>query len=184
MEWLGWLVALVATGVALQLWRGLAAERRRTNGLLCEKINSENRLDELKRALAERAGHVAPEVAHASFARSFGEPVAGLREQLRRAEAEFLDYRGRVERFDAAVQYCLQPVELILGADKSTLDEVMRHVEGARRNLFEARAALVAHGLHRNNPEAGAQALAELEARLHPNPRPAAPARGPARAAG
>ncbi len=49
------------------------------------------------------------------------------------------DYRKLVQRYDAAVQYCLQPVDLIFGADKSSLDKLVTHVEEARRKLFEAR---------------------------------------------
>ncbi|HEX6833789.1 MAG TPA: ATP-binding protein [Rudaea sp.] len=57
--------------------------------------------------------------------------------------AELLDdYRKLVRQYDAAVQYCLQPVDLIFGADKTSLDKLVKHVEDARRKLFEARAAL------------------------------------------
>jgi signal transduction histidine kinase len=52
------------------------------------------------------------------------------------------DYRKLVKQYDAAVQYCLQPVDLIFGADKSSLDKLVKHVEDARRKLFEARTAL------------------------------------------
>jgi len=50
------------------------------------------------------------------------------------------DYRKLVQLYDAAVQYCLQPVDLIFGADKSSLDKLVTHVEGARQKLFEARS--------------------------------------------
>src|SRR3984885_10263572 len=52
------------------------------------------------------------------------------------------DYRTLVKQYDAAVQYCLQPVDLIFGADKSSLDKLVKHVEEARRKLFEARTNL------------------------------------------
>ena len=52
------------------------------------------------------------------------------------------DYRQLVKNYDAAVQYCLQPVEMIFGADKAGLDQLVKHVEEARRRLFLARVEL------------------------------------------
>jgi signal transduction histidine kinase len=52
------------------------------------------------------------------------------------------DYRKLVQQYDVAVQYCLQPVDLIFGADKASLEKLVKHVEEARRKLFEARAAV------------------------------------------
>ena len=65
-----------------------------------------------------------------------------MRSQVDHAARQLVDYRTLVKRYDAAVQYCLQPVELIFGADKQHLDKLVAHVEGARRALFEARAHL------------------------------------------
>jgi len=52
------------------------------------------------------------------------------------------DYRALVQQYDVAVQYCLQPVDLIFSADKASLEKLVKHVEEARRKLFEARAAV------------------------------------------
>jgi two-component system NtrC family sensor kinase len=52
------------------------------------------------------------------------------------------DYRKLVQQYDVAVQYCLQPVDLIFSADKASLEILVKHVEEARRKLFEARAAV------------------------------------------
>jgi signal transduction histidine kinase len=52
------------------------------------------------------------------------------------------DYRQLVQQYDAAVQYCLQPVDLIFSADKSSLDKLLKFVEDARRKLFDARTIL------------------------------------------
>jgi hypothetical protein len=75
-------------------------------------------------------------------------PLGSARAHLEEVNAQLDDYRQRVRQFDAAVQYCLQPVEMIFGADKATLDQLVSHVEGARRKLFEARAALQKNPLH------------------------------------
>ena len=53
MEWLGWLVAVLAAGVAAWLMRALRAERGRSHELLYEKIDLENELD-AARTLNER----------------------------------------------------------------------------------------------------------------------------------
>ncbi|HEY6941932.1 hypothetical protein [Dokdonella sp.] len=149
MEWLGWVVAVLATGVAAWALRALRAERGRSHELLYEKIDLENELD------AARAGEPAESVAHAAahdalvaVADRLDAPLGSARAHLEDVDAQIADYRERVRQFDAAVHYCLQPVEMIFGADKATLDQLVRHVEGARRKLFEARAALQKSPLH------------------------------------
>ena len=64
-----------------------------------------------------------------------------------------VDYHKRVHDYDAAVQYCLQPVELMPGADKDDLEHLMEHVTGARKRLFQARAALVDDDMLQRMPE-------------------------------
>lgn len=68
-------------------------------------------------------------------------------------------YNKRVHDYDAAVQYCLQPVELMPGADEDDLEELMEHVTGARKRLFQARAALVEDNLLQRMPELLEKAL-------------------------
>lgn len=70
-----------------------------------------------------------------------------------------VDYNKRVHEYDAAVQYCLQPVELMPGADEDDLEELMAHVTGARKRLFQARAALVEDNLLQRMPELLEKAL-------------------------
>ncbi|MCK9537626.1 hypothetical protein [Dokdonella sp.] len=166
LVWLGWPLALVALAVALWLWRQLRAERGRASELLCARMEVENRFDEMQTQLAAQAGWVDPHEAFQRIAEPLREGVAAVRGQLREVGAGVDDYRAHVQRFDAAVQYCLQPVELIFGADKKGLDELVSHVEGARRALFEARTALLAHPVHAATPDAGAARLAQLESRL------------------
>lgn len=170
MQWLGWAIAFVALVALLLLWFRLHAqlrtERQRGSDLLCGKIELENQLDALQSQLAEKAGYVEPQVVREEFAASLDGALESLRGRMQQNRLELADYSACVRRFDAAVQYCLQPVELIVGADKASLDELVRHVEGARRQLFDARAELVAHPLHGGAPELGAAALAALEATL------------------
>jgi signal transduction histidine kinase len=52
------------------------------------------------------------------------------------------DYRKLVKEYDVAVQYCQQPVDLMFGADKDSLDKLVKHVEESRRKLFDARRAV------------------------------------------
>lgn len=81
-------------------------------------------------------------------ARQIAAPIDSAREQLAGVGDRFADYRALVSEYDAAVQYCLQPVELVIGTDMCMTDPdslavMIRHVDGARRRLFAARARLV-----------------------------------------
>ena len=152
MAWLGWLLAIVAGGIAIWLWRQFTAERSRTNELLYEKLDIENQMDALRaqHAVAPPADNALDEVA----AHLLG-PLHAVQTDLQNADLQLTEYRERVREFDAAVQYCLQPVELIFGADKATLDRLVSHVEGARRKLFEARSGVEKHPLHKGGEPLG-----------------------------
>ena len=93
------------------------------------------------------------QVIHTTKLASLGQMVAGVAHEINtplgfvKSNVEVVgdlldDYRKLVQQYDVAVQYCLQPVDLIFGADKSSLDKLVKHVEEARRKLFEARAAV------------------------------------------
>lgn len=145
------LVAIAAISVAFRLWNQLRAEREHGSELLYARIEAENALQALHEDLA-----AAPTVGDSlvAVADRLDEPLDSVRAHLREVGTQLDDYRKRVGQFDLAVQYCLQPVELIFGADKAGLDELVRHVETARRRLFEARASLEKNPLHK-----GAHAL-------------------------
>jgi signal transduction histidine kinase len=148
MEWMGWLIAAVAVGVAVWLWRRLVTERAAAYDLLVAKLGVENEVEALRESHtqtmdATRPG--GPGTLLGDTAQHLFGTTSAMRDHLEKAGTQFVDYRDRVRRFDAAVQYCLQPVELIFGADKATLDQLIGHVEGARRKLFEARAVLERH---------------------------------------
>jgi signal transduction histidine kinase len=78
----------------------------------------------------------------AVVAREVGAPIGSALRQVEGLGKLLDDYRQLVRKYDAAVQYCLQPVEMIFGADKAGLDQLVKHVEEARRKLFNARRDL------------------------------------------
>lgn len=145
MMWIGWIIALVAIGAAIWLARQLAAERALTTQLRFAKIEAENATDAMRQNQAQAVGSagLAPlGKLLGTTAHELDAPLASVRSQVDHAARQLVDYRALVKRYDAAVQYCLQPVELIFGADKQHMDKLVAHVEGARRALFEARAHL------------------------------------------
>jgi hypothetical protein len=144
MAWIGWVIAIVAIGVAVWLKRQLAAERAHAGELLYAKIEAEDAL-EARQGGADAGPAPSP---LGTIAERLDPPLQSAGAHLADAAAQLAEYRERVNQFDAAVQYCLQPVELIFGADKANLDELVGHVEGARRKLFEARTAVERHPLH------------------------------------
>jgi signal transduction histidine kinase len=104
--------------------------------------------EEIKRLQATQS-----QVIHTTKLASLGQMVAGVAHEINtplgfvKSNVEVIgdlldDYRKLVKQYDAAVQLCLQPVDLIFGADKAALDKLVKHVEDARRKLFEARTAL------------------------------------------
>jgi len=145
MMWLGWIIAIVAVGFAVWLARQLGSERALTTQLRFAKIEAENAADAMRRnqSRAVDAAGLAPlGKLLGATAHELDAPLASVRSQVDHASRQLVDYRTLVKRYDAAVQYCLQPVELIFGAEKAHLDKVIAHVEGARRQLFEARTHL------------------------------------------
>jgi hypothetical protein len=166
MAWIGsvgWIVAIVAIGAAAWLWRQLATERAHAGELLYAKLDIENEMDVLRADSSPGAEAAAKGVGAGEVARRVHDPLESVRENLESTQADLVDYRECVKRFDMAVQYCLQPVELILGADKATLVELVSHVEGARRKLFETRTAVEKNPLHKQ-ADALAGSLDELQA--------------------
>ncbi len=145
MMWVGWILAVMAIGAAVWLARQLAAERALTTQLRFAKIEAENASEAMRSNQAQAVGSagLAPlGKLLGSTAHELDAPLASVRSQVDHAARQLVDYRTLVKRYDAAVQYCLQPVELIFGADKASLDKLVLHVEGARRALFEARTNL------------------------------------------
>jgi signal transduction histidine kinase len=166
MQVTGWICAIIAIGIAIALWRMLVREREHASELLYQKLDAENQLDAL------HAGHAASAEQDAGrdsrAAARLQAPLASAQANHAALRTQLEEYRTRVRRFDEAVQYCLQPVELIFGADPAAMDELVSHVEGARRKLFEARTAVEQHPLHasRDAPDPLASDLQAMAAQL------------------
>jgi signal transduction histidine kinase len=137
------LVLLLAACAGL----GYALMRTRRQMLVLRAGHAESE-DELKRLQASQS-----QVIHTTKLASLGQMVAGVAHEINtplgfvKSNVEVVgdlldDYRKLVKQYDAAVQICLQPVDLIFNADKASLDKLVKHVEEARRKLFEARAAV------------------------------------------
>ncbi|MEO7325117.1 MAG: hypothetical protein ABIW82_09850 [Dokdonella sp.] len=145
MAWIGWILAVAAMAAAAWFWRELMAERSHTSELLCSKMTVEDELDVLR---TQQSTHGDDAPTFAAVGAQLDAPLENVRSHMERVAGQLDDYRARVKLFDESVQYCLQPVELIFGADKAGLAELVHHVEGARRKLFEARSALEKNPLH------------------------------------
>jgi hypothetical protein len=151
LVWLVLLLTIAVAGVIVAwLWRELNTERARNHELVYEKIDLENALDGARSGSSRVDSGAVAHDALVAVANRLDAPLGSARAHLEDVGAQIEDYRERVRQFDAAVRYCLQPVEMIFGADKATLDQLVTHVEGARRKLFEARAALQKSALHKS----------------------------------
>lgn len=139
------IVALVLLIACALLGFQLFRTRREILVLRAGQADSEA---ELKRLQSTQS-----QVIHTTKLASLGQMVAGVAHEINtplgfvKSNVEVVgdlldDYRNLVKQYDVAVQYCLQPVDLIFGADKSSLDQLVKHVEEARRKLFDARAAV------------------------------------------
>ena len=139
--WIVLIALLAACGGLAFLWHRV----QKQNAALARLAEAE---EEIKRLQATQS-----QVIHTTKLASLGQMVAGVAHEINtplgfiKSNVEVIgdlldDYRKLVKQYDAAVQYCLQPVDLIFGADKSSLDKLVKHVEDARRKLFEARTTL------------------------------------------
>src|ERR1700748_3469122 len=144
------IVAVVATGFS-------AWKLREENTRLCSaKAAAETQIEQLQATQAQlldtsklgAIGQMVTGVAHEVHA-----PLGFVKGNVEVVAELLEDYRKLVKQYDAAVQYCLQPVDLIFGADKASLDKLVKHVEDARRKLFEARAALESSSLLKDAKE-------------------------------
>jgi signal transduction histidine kinase len=133
--------------LAVCAWLGFELMKARRKNLVLQAGQTETE-EELKRLQATQS-----QVIHTTKLASLGQMVAGVAHEINtplgfvKSNVEVVgdlldDYRTLVKQYDAAVQYCLQPVDLIFGADKSSLDKLVKHVEEARRKLFDARTNL------------------------------------------
>lgn len=147
------ILLLVACGAMAFLW---LRERKKVVDFTARETQTQ---DELKRLQATQS-----QVIHTTKLASLGQMVAGVAHEINtplgfvKSNVEVVgdlldDYRKLVKLYDAAVQLCLQPVDLIFGADKAALDKLVKYVEDARRKLFEARANLESSSLLKDAKE-------------------------------
>lgn len=185
MQWLGWLVAVLAIAGALWLVRAWRAEQARANELLYEKMDLENELDTMH---AERVANpprdpVPPPPPPPTTAPLAETPAVQIAlAHLRELATQLEDYRKCNRAYDLAVQQCLQPLELLIGADAATIATALGHIDKARKPLFTARAAVQKSPLQRAAPalEAACAALADpVEAVVDGISTEAAPAAPP-----
>ncbi|MEO7199108.1 MAG: ATP-binding protein [Dokdonella sp.] len=145
MQWLGWGVTVVLAGlvgVVVSRLRGARADATRLQENCAQQALE---LDQLRQQ-QPRLEHLARRASAAEVFDATGAAIeSGLKEmglQIDQACEGLAEYRQLVSAYDAAVQICLQPVEMIFGADKAALDQLIKHVEDARRALFIARSEL------------------------------------------
>lgn len=145
MVWASWVLALCAVGAIAYLFMRLHDERAATQRLRNERMHLADEIENLKEAnsrlMQAQSMSVVGQVA-AVVAREVDAPLGSALNQVEGIGKALDDYRQLVRNYDSAVQYCLQPVEMIFGADKAALDQLVRHVEEARRQLFTARREL------------------------------------------
>ncbi len=145
MVWISWLLALIAFGAVGYLVMRLRDERAVNQRLRNERMHLADEMESIKgheaRLMQAMPMSVAGQMA-GIVAREVDAPLGFAHSSLQGIGELLDDYRQLVKSYDAAVQYCLQPVEMIFGADKAGLDQLVKHVEEARRQLFTARREL------------------------------------------
>ena len=153
MDWTLLILLLVALFAIVQLWLELRKQKRETVSANFAVEEAQAELDRLQAAQAQTI--------HVTRLAALGQMVVGITRDLNvplgfaqnniAMIAELLDeYRTLVQRYDLAVQHCLQPVDLLFSADKASLDKLVKYVEEARRKLFEARANVESSALPKN----------------------------------
>lgn len=136
----GWIVALAVLVVAAVVIAGLWLRLRYTRGDVEDLRVAWQQADE---ALAEQRSEA---VFGAVLLELAGQLPAAAHEAPSQPAERWLEalanYRKRVHDYDNAVRRCLQPLDLMPGAQGDDLAELQRLVGEARKPLFAARAAL------------------------------------------
>ena len=143
MDWTLLFLLLIALAAIVQLWIALTNQRRQTLSANFAVEEAQQELDRLQAAQAQtiqvtKLAALGQMVA--GVAREVNAPLGLAQGNIEVVGEMLTEYRELVQRYDAAVQHCLQPVDLLFSADKASLDKLVKFVEEARRKLFEARA--------------------------------------------
>ncbi len=155
---IGWIVAAaVFLLAAIVIWR-----------LRSQLDDQSGQTEELRTAWHQSQEELEQQRSNAALGRMLGDLAPSLVQEATVPAAPpeklvqtIVDYRRRIHDYDSAVQYCLQPVELMPGADEEDLDKLLEHVTGARKRLFEARAALIEDDMLQRLPEVVQQAVGQ-----------------------
>ncbi len=145
MDWTLLFLLLIALAAIVQLWIALNNQRRQTLSANFAVEEAQQELDRLQAAQAQTiqvTKLAALGQMIAGVAREINAPLGLAQGNIEVVGEMLAEYRSLVQQYDAAVQHCLQPVDLLFGADKASLDKLVKFVEEARRKLFEARANL------------------------------------------
>jgi signal transduction histidine kinase len=153
MDWIMVVLLLIALAAIVQLWIELSRQRRQTMSANFAVEEAQQELERLQAAQAQTI-HVTRLAALGQMvvglARDINVPVGFAQNNLAMIGELLDEYRTLVQRYDMAVQHCLQPVDLLFSADKASLDKLVKFVEEARRKLFEARANVESSALPAN----------------------------------
>jgi two-component system NtrC family sensor kinase len=153
MDWITVILLVVALAAIVQLWMELSRQKKQTLSANFAVEEAQRELDRLQAAQAQTI-HVTRLAALGQMvvgiARDTNVPLGFAQNNLTMLVELLDEYRELVQRYDTAVQHCLQPVDLLFSADKETLDKLVKYVEEARRKLFEARANVESSALPRN----------------------------------
>ena len=153
---IGWIVAgVVLLLAAIVVWR-----------LKSQLADSHEQAEELRVAWHQSQEELEQQRSNAALGRMLGDLAPSLVPEGKTPQAPpeelvqtMVDYRRRIHDYDSAVQYCLQPVELMPGAEDDDLDKLLEHVTGARKRLFAARAALIEDDMLQRLPDLVQQAV-------------------------
>jgi signal transduction histidine kinase len=170
MDWITVTLLVVALAAIAQLWMELSRQKKQTMSANFAVEEAQRELDRLQAAQAQTI-HVTRLAALGQMvvgiARDTNVPLGFAQNNLTMLVELLDEYRELVQRYDTAVQHCLQPVDLLFSADKESLDKLVKYVEEARRKLFEARASVESSALPRNARQLlldSGESLAQLSA--------------------
>lgn len=168
--WIGWLVALTGAVALGLLWQWLRHEIAEREDLEREHaaLNARSRELEAEHEQVMKIDHLAGlGQLMAGAAEQASQPIAMARERIDTLSGQWIAHRNLLAAYDDAIQHCLAPLDMLVGADTrelagADLDIVLRHIAQSRRRLFDARASLVSSPFNQTAPNQ----LREIDERL------------------
>src|SRR5499427_9589522 len=112
MDWIMVVLLLIALAAIVQLWIELSRQRRQTLSANFAVEEAQRELERLQAAQAQTI-HVTRLAALGQMvvglARDINAPLGFARNNLSMVSELLEEYRGLVQKYDTAVQHCLQP---------------------------------------------------------------------------